>query len=81
VVTLTSAPFDGDPDMRYAHPAYLKRDRETVTGHILNELAPALSAAWNINVSHEEFEKRLGTLVYWLRSLRQRQEKVSKPDV
>jgi hypothetical protein len=73
--------FDGNPEVRYAHPAYLKRDRETVPGHILNQLAPALSAAWNINVSHEEFEKRVGTLVDWLRFLRKRQEETGKPDV
>jgi hypothetical protein len=42
--------FDGNPEVQYAHPAYLKLDRETVPGHILNQLAPALSAAWNMNV-------------------------------
>src|ERR1700680_359566 len=72
--------FDGDPEIRYGHPAYLKRDRETVTGHILNELAPALSAAWNVNVSRDDFEKRVSTLANWLRRLREEQEKVSRPD-
>jgi len=73
--------FDGNPDVGYAHPAYLTRDKETVTEHILKELAPALSAAWNVNVSREEFEKRVGSLMDWLHRLRQQQEKVSKPDV
>jgi hypothetical protein len=73
--------FDGVPEARYAHPAYINQDRETVTSHILNELAPALSAAWNVNVSREEFEKRVGSLMDWLHRLRQQQEKVSKPDV
>ena len=72
--------FDGNPQVRYAHPAYINRDKEIVPGHILNQLAPALSAAWNVNVVPEEFEKRLATLVDWLRNLRERQEKVSKPD-
>src|SRR5439155_20911460 len=73
--------FDSNPEVGYAHPAYLTRDKETVTEHILKELAPALSAAWNVNVSREEFEKRVGSLMDWLHRLRQQQEKVSKPDV
>ena len=73
--------FDGDPDAHYAHPAYVNHDRETVTDHILSGLAPALSAAWNVNVDREEFEQRLTNLTSWLRVLRERQEKVSRPDV
>jgi 20S proteasome alpha/beta subunit len=79
--TQTGVIFDGNPEAGYAHPAFINRDRETVPGHILRELAPALSAAWNVNVSGEEFEKRLSTLMDWLRFLRQHQERVSKPDV
>jgi hypothetical protein len=73
--------WDGYPDAGYAHPPNIHRDREVVTGHILNQLAPALSAAWNVNVSREEFDKRVGNLVSWLRLLREQQEKVDKPDV
>jgi len=73
--------FDGDPDAHYAHPAYVNHDKETVTEHILSGLAPALSAAWNVNVDREEFEQRLTNLTSWLRVLRERQEKVSRPDV
>jgi hypothetical protein len=79
--THTGTIWDGDPDVGYAHPPNINRDRETVTGHILNELAPALSAAWNINSSHEEFEKRLGNLTNRLQLMREHQEKVDKPDV
>jgi hypothetical protein len=67
--------WDGHPDIGYAHPARINRDKEVVTVHILNELAPALSAAWNINVSHDEFEKRVGNLVSWLRLLSLRARK------
>jgi hypothetical protein len=62
------------------HHANIHCDKEVVTSHILSELAPALSAAWNINVSRDEFEKRLGNLVKWLRRLREQQEKVDTPD-
>jgi 20S proteasome alpha/beta subunit len=73
--------WDGIPDVGYAHPASIHRDKETVTGHILSELAPVLSAAWNINIGRDEFDKRLDNLVIWLRGLRKRQEKVDKADV
>jgi len=73
--------WDGDPDIGYAHPASVHRDREVVTGHILSELAPVLSAAWNVNVSREEFDKRLGNLTTWLQLLREHQERFDKPDV
>lgn len=73
--------WDGIPDVGYAHPASINRDKEVVTGNILNELAPALSAAWNINVGRDEFEKRVGNLVTWLRLLREQQETGDRPDV
>jgi 20S proteasome alpha/beta subunit len=73
--------WDGDPDVGYAHPAMIHRDKEVVSVPILNKLAPALSAAWNINVNREEFEKRVDNLVSWLRLLREQQEKVDRPDV
>jgi hypothetical protein len=73
--------FDGDPETKYAHPAYIRTDRGYMNCHILSELAPALASAWNVNISREEFEKRVSKLTDWLRSARERQEKVSKQDI
>lgn len=70
--------YDGNADAKYAHPAFMKRDPQVVTDHILGQFAPALSAAWNSEVSPDEFEKRLEALMQWLRLQRKRQEDAGK---